>query len=169
MLGGAKFTGKSCDLEKSTAQLAMLTGTCRASRRSWQAQRPSSGQRQPSGIGDPHPDNLDRPLASMHGLGRRRRQPFVHEVDQHPAREAMRQPRWPRSAQRRADETPGASLDFSRMASARRAGSPSSGTMDAWGHRKAPDRWKSLPRWLSLAGPGDLGLADRAGGNGHVS
>jgi hypothetical protein len=30
---------------------------------------PTSDQRQPSGIGDPHPDNLDRPLASMHGLG----------------------------------------------------------------------------------------------------
>jgi hypothetical protein len=43
----------------------------------WQAQRPSSGQRQPPGIGDPHPDNLDRPLASMHGLGRCGRQPVV--------------------------------------------------------------------------------------------
>jgi hypothetical protein len=50
-----------------------------------------SGQRQPSGIGDLHPDNLDRLLASMHGLGSRRRQPFVHEVDQQIGREAMRQ------------------------------------------------------------------------------
>jgi hypothetical protein len=52
---------------------------------------PSSGQRQPSGIGDPHPDNLDRPQASMHDLGRRRRQPFLPEVDQQIGREAMRQ------------------------------------------------------------------------------
>jgi hypothetical protein len=47
----------------------------RSPRRCQRAQRPSSGQRQPPGIGDPHPDNLDRPLASMHGLGRRRRRP----------------------------------------------------------------------------------------------
>jgi hypothetical protein len=39
-------------------------------------------------IADPHPDNLDRPLASIHGLGRRRRQPFVHEVDQQIGRES---------------------------------------------------------------------------------
>jgi hypothetical protein len=59
--------------------------------RSWQGSTPTPDQRQPSGIGDPHPDNLDRPLASMHGLGRRRRQPFLPEVDQLIGREAMRQ------------------------------------------------------------------------------
>jgi hypothetical protein len=62
---------------------------CWTSWRSWQAQRPSSGQCQPSGIGDPHPDNLDRPLASMHGLGRRRRQPVAHQDGQHLGRKAM--------------------------------------------------------------------------------
>jgi hypothetical protein len=29
--------------------------------------------------------------AGLHGLGRRRRQPFLHEVDQQIGREAMRQ------------------------------------------------------------------------------
>ncbi len=44
----------------------------------------------PDSIGDLHPGNLDRLLASMHGLARRRRQPFLHEVDQQIGREAMR-------------------------------------------------------------------------------
>jgi hypothetical protein len=61
------------------------------SQRPLEAPGASSGQCQPSGIGDPHPDNLHRPFASMHGLGGRGRQPFVREVDQQIGREAMRQ------------------------------------------------------------------------------
>jgi hypothetical protein len=46
---------------------AALESACWASWRSWQAHRPSSSQRQPSDIVNPHPDNLDRPLAARSG------------------------------------------------------------------------------------------------------
>jgi hypothetical protein len=48
-----KIAAHRDDRRMTTRFPAPWRSTCWASWRSWQAQRPSSGQRQPSGIGDP--------------------------------------------------------------------------------------------------------------------
>jgi hypothetical protein len=141
--------------------------------RSWQAQRPSSGQRQPSGIGDPHPDNLDAARRSL------------------PWRGATAQPRsvvaalgyWgkagPNNHHHGAEQLGCTRVGAQDRPRSRRLGGPPFGaaaskrnarrigrflthgiSTPGGGRRRAePERWESLSRWLSLAGPGDLGLA----------
>jgi hypothetical protein len=42
-----------------------------------------AGERLPPDVGDPQPRHLDRPLAGMHGLRGRRREPVAHQAGQH--------------------------------------------------------------------------------------
>jgi hypothetical protein len=51
----------------------------------------SPGDRLSPGVGDPHADNFDHLLASVHDLGCRGRQPVEDQAGQHREREAIRQ------------------------------------------------------------------------------